>query len=80
MNSDLPFHSIPSSPLKINAQNMIARMVDGLAFRYRWATEGLKQEELSFKPSEDSMDLERLLHHVYDLCFRADAKFGATIE
>jgi len=80
MKNDLPYHSIPISPLEVNAPNIIARMVDGLAFRYRWATEGLKQAELSFKPSEDSMDLEKLLHHVYDLCFRTDAKFGGVIE
>jgi len=76
MNTDLPYHTIPAVPPESNAQNTIARMVDGLAFRYRWATEGLAQENLNFRPSPNSMDLNELMHHVYDLAFRSDKRFG----
>ncbi len=80
MESNLPYHNIPSVPLEPDAQNIIARMADALAFRYYWATEDLKEEELNFKPSEDSMTLEKLLRHINDLILRVDAKFGGESE
>jgi hypothetical protein len=76
MSDLLPYHSIPESPTTVNTQNTIARLVDGLAFRYRWATEGVLQENLNYRPAAGSMDLAELMHHVYDLAFSSDKKFG----
>lgn len=43
---------------------VLRRLVDGLAFRYRWASEGLRPDDLAFRPSEGSMDLGELLDHL----------------
>jgi hypothetical protein len=39
-------------------------MVDGLAFRYRWATDGLRSEDFKFKPGPESLSMSVLMHHI----------------
>ncbi|NRA13756.1 MAG: hypothetical protein HRT57_17585 [Crocinitomicaceae bacterium] len=52
--SDL-FYNIPDVPKTESAANSIARFVDELGFRYRWATEGLTEKEFQFRPHPSSM-------------------------
>ena len=66
-DSTLPYAEIPDAPKKYNACTVAARMVDGLGFRYYWATEGLRPEDLAFRPSEDSRSVEEILDHIYGL-------------
>lgn len=66
-NTSLPYYQIPDYPEKYTAGNVIARMVDGLGYRYYWASEGLRAEDLAYAPSEDSRDAEHTLEHIYDL-------------
>ena len=40
-NQELPFEDISKTPKDLTATNALLRMVEGLAFRYRWATENL---------------------------------------
>jgi hypothetical protein len=54
----------------------MARVVDGLAFRYYWATEGLTEEEMSFRPGPESMSMDQLLEHILGLVSRVDDRFG----
>lgn len=63
----LPYNKIPAPPESITPGNILARVVDGLGFRYRWATEGLRTKDLGFRPSPDSRSIEELLHHIYGL-------------
>jgi uncharacterized damage-inducible protein DinB len=65
--NDLPYYNIPETPIEISTTNTIARLVDGLGFRYRWATEGLTQKEFNFEPIEGSMTISDLINHIYDL-------------
>ena len=51
-DSDLPYSQIPDYPDSYASGNVLSRLVDGLGFRYYWATEGLTQKDLDFKPSE----------------------------
>jgi hypothetical protein len=44
----LPYHSTPDPPEELNASSVLIRVVDGLGFSYRWATEGLRDEEYVF--------------------------------
>jgi hypothetical protein len=46
MAQELPFSSIPKAPVNYSASNSISRMIQGLGFRYHWATEGLKAKYL----------------------------------
>lgn len=69
------FHSIPAAPAEVRGATAIARMVDGLGFRYRWSLEGLNDDFLSFRPSPDSMNVSELLVHIHFLAARIHACF-----
>ena len=43
-------------------------MVDGLGFRYYWATEGLTENELAYQVSESSRTATEVLKHIHGLC------------
>lgn len=63
----LPFAEIPSAPDNYEAQNILARMVDGLGFRYYWATEDLRPEDLLFTPGNDGRNCGHTLDHILGL-------------
>ena len=64
---ELPFAKIPDAPETFNAGGVVSRMVDGLGFRYYWATEGLRPEDLEYRPSEEARTAEETLDHVLGL-------------
>ena len=63
----LPYYEIPEYSEEYTAGTVAARMVDGLGFRYYWATEGLRDEDLKFKPSEDARTSKETIDHIYGL-------------
>ncbi len=63
----LPYEFIESYPGDYNQGSIIARMIDGLGYRYYWATEGLSEKDLDYKPSEDSRTIRETLSHIYGL-------------
>ena len=65
--SELPYHTIPDPPGEVTATAVLVRLVDGLGFRYRWATEGLRDEDYEYRPSPDSMSVRGLLRHIHGL-------------
>ena len=66
-SSDLPYYQIPDYPEEFTANTVAARLVDGLGFRYYWATEGLRPEDLSFKPNEEARTTEETIDHILGL-------------
>ena len=66
-SSDLPYYQIPDYPAEYTAETVAARMVDGLGFRYFWATEGLREEDLAFKPSEGARTSSETIDHILGL-------------
>lgn len=64
---ELPYYQIPEYPESFTATTVTARMVDGLGFRYYWATEGLRPEDLEYKPSETGRTCLETLDHIYGL-------------
>lgn len=66
-NDALPYYEIPDYPSEYNECTVVARMIDGLGFRYFWATEGLRDEDLAFKPSEEGRTTGETVHHIYGL-------------
>ena len=66
---NLYFKNIPDYPNTISAASTIARMIDGLGFRYFWATENLTKEEHIFLAGNGSMSMNDLNLHIYDLAF-----------
>ncbi len=65
--AQLPYHSIPDYPEDYSTGNVVARMIDGLGYRYYWATEGLTEKDLKYKPSPEGRDTEHTLEHIYGL-------------
>lgn len=63
----LPYFEIPTDPEGFTAGTVASRMVDGLGFRYYWATEGLRKEDLSHKPSKDARTSEETIAHIYEM-------------
>lgn len=63
----LPYHSIPEYPEKISEAAILQRTIDGLGFRYYWATEGLEEKDLEFKPTENSRSSFQTLEHLHSL-------------
>ena len=66
-NSGLPYYQIPDYPKKYTNMTVAARMVDGLGFRYYWATEGLREEDLAYKPSSEGRTTRQTIEHIYSL-------------
>ena len=64
---DLPYRQIPAEPDTFTAATVIVRLLDGLGFRYYWATEGLRAQDLSYKPSEDGRTSDETINHIYEL-------------
>ena len=65
----LPYSVIPDYPEVYNSGTVAARVIDGLGFRYYWATEGLRNEDLQFKPGNDARTSEETLQHIHEMSF-----------
>ena len=64
----LPYHSIESYPESYTMATAVSRMIDGLGYRYYWATEGLTDEDLIFRPDETARSIIEVLEHIQQLC------------
>jgi hypothetical protein len=65
----LPYYQIPEAPEKITAEGVLIRMIDGLGFRFYWATEGLKPQDLAYKPNEKARTSEETIDHILGLSY-----------
>jgi len=65
--SDLPYFQIPDNPESYNAYTVTARVIDGLGFRYYWATEGLTEKDLVYRPSEEARSMLETIDHIHNL-------------
>lgn len=63
----LPYYEIPESPENYSQGAIVARLIDGLGFRYYWATDNLRPEDLEFKPSTDARTSEETIDHILGL-------------
>jgi len=63
----LPYREIPAYPDSFSAETVAARMIDGLGFRYYWATEGLRPEDLAFRPTPEARSSEETIDHILGL-------------
>ncbi len=65
--NELPYRQIPDYPTQYTAATVTARMIDGLGFRYYWATEGLLPKDLDYSPNGDARTTQETLIHIYEL-------------
>jgi hypothetical protein len=63
----LPYYEIPNYPEKYTAESVAARMIDGVGFRFYWATEGLRPEDLKFRPTPEARTSEETIDHILGL-------------
>ena len=71
-NEKLPYYELPEYSETYTAGTVAARMIDGLGFRYYWATEGLRDEDLDFKPSEDARTTKETIDHIVGFLYVKD--------
>lgn len=64
---ELPLREIPEAPSEVNAANVLARTVEGLGYRFYWATEGLTDKELDFDPGNDNRSPREMMSHFVGL-------------
>lgn len=64
---ELPYKSIMAAPDGYSMPKVIARMVDGLGYRFYWATEGLGERDLVFGPKEEGRNIKQTMDHIYSL-------------
>ncbi len=67
LSDTLPFSTIPIHPATTTPEAVVARMIEGLGFRYYWATEGLRPQDLAFRPSEGARTTEETIDHILGL-------------
>lgn len=63
----LPFREIPPAAKVFTSGTLMGRLSDGLGFRFYWATEGLTEDDLSFKAGEESRTIGETIDHIYSL-------------
>lgn len=61
------YYNIPDTPVVYTPETVAARLVDGLGFRYFWATEGLTEKDLSYKPTDSSRTSRETIEHIFGL-------------
>lgn len=78
--NNLPYYEIPEAPAEYSAGKLASRMIDGLGFRYYWATEGLRPEDLLYTPSDSGRSSDETVNHIYGLSQFILNTLGETIE
>jgi hypothetical protein len=61
------FYQIPDAPESYAPGNILTRMVDGLGYRYYWASNELTTADLAYKPSESGKSCLETMEHIYEL-------------
>ena len=61
------FKDISKYPTEINNGNIISRMINGLGYRYYWATEKLNENDLIYRPSKDAYSTKETMVHIFTL-------------
>ena len=61
------FRSLPPGPETVTGSAVLVRLVEGIGFRFAWATEGLREPDLSYRPTPETMSIAELAAHVLGL-------------
>ena len=72
---DLPFSEIGEYPADFSQANIISRMIEGLGYRYYWATKSLTENDLNYKSSEDARSTIQIIEHIYSLTMMISSSF-----
>lgn len=64
---EIPFYEMPAPAEKYTAGAVASRVLDGLGFRFYWATEGLRETDIVFTPSENTRSITETVAHIYEM-------------
>ena len=63
----LPYREVPEYSNSYSAGTVASRIIDGLGFRFYWATDSLTGSDLAFKPSEEGRTVFETIRHIYNM-------------
>ena len=63
----LPYKEIPDSPNSYTPSSIITRLIDGLGYRFYWATKDLNSIDLAYKPSPEAKSSFETMEHLFGL-------------
>jgi len=63
----IPYHQIPDAPETFGPGDILSRTIDGLGYRYYWATKDLDAEDLAYLPGNEGRSANLVLEHLYGL-------------
>jgi hypothetical protein len=61
------FRSVTEYPQRRDANGVLIRLIDGLGYRFHWATEGLTADDYAFSPGGGCQTIGDLVRHVWGL-------------
>jgi hypothetical protein len=67
MNAEPPFYRLDSYPPQVDGTSVMTRILDALGFRFRWATEGLTEQDYAFQAGQGSQSIAQLVEHIWSL-------------
>lgn len=67
MEYQTKFAEIGAYPEKFNVGNVLSRLMDGLGFRYYWATENLNENDLEYSPGNGNRSVYDTLNHLFNM-------------
>lgn len=74
----LPMDEIPTPTSTLKAGDIISRMIQGLGYRFYWASKDLRTEDLSYRPSKDGASSLETLQHIYGLSLMILNAYSST--
>ena len=72
------FFQIAGYPQRLQATTTLVRLVDGLGFRFLWATADLDERDAGFRPADDVKSIAELTDHILRLAVRVARAVGVT--
>ena len=72
---NLPFSDISEYPTEFSQANIVTRMIEGLGYRYYWASKSLSQTDLEYKSSEGARSTLDIIKHIYSLTNMISSSF-----
>ena len=70
-----PFSDISEYPTEFSQANIVLRMIEGLGYRYYWASKSLSETDLEYKSSVDARSTLEIIKHIYSLTNMISSSF-----
>ncbi|MBO6607152.1 MAG: hypothetical protein JJ905_11945 [Psychroserpens sp.] len=68
-DAEVPYREVPKYADEFTSGTVAARLIDGLGFRFYWASEGLEEKDLQYKPNEEARSSLETIDHILDLSY-----------